>query len=82
MQLNIQVTRINKKKTKWGIRITEQSELPYTRWFLPEFKRYAMAVEVAGRMAQIYRLEGYEVALDTKTCRGKNAAYTAALIYP
>jgi hypothetical protein len=82
MQLNIQVTRINKKKTKWGIRITETTDLPYIRWFLPEFKHYSMAVEVAARMAQIYRLEGYEVVLDTKTCRGRNAAHTAALIYP
>jgi hypothetical protein len=82
MQLLIQVTRINKKRPKWGIRITEISELPYTRWFLPQFTSWSHASLIAESLANVYRMTGYEVALDTKTCRQKHLRYAAAYIYP
>jgi len=79
-QVNIKVLRVPKKKPKWSVRISTPDELGLVMSVcLPgEFQTWSDARSIANVLAIFYRKNGYDVALDTKTCRKPATAATQA----
>ena len=70
-QINIRVIRYSLKPVRWGVSLVHRHEYGIMdhHIVLPMFRKWRHASVVAETLALYYRLSGYEIALDTRTCR-------------
>lgn len=79
-QMIVRVRRYGKIRPTWGVGITEITSggTPLVTSLPGEFRTWRSASVIAETLAFRYRQSGYEVALDTMTCRKRATAATQA----
>jgi hypothetical protein len=74
-QVNVRIVRLDYKRPWWAVRVSEADVRARhagiaSACYLPgSFRTWKIAELVALNLAAAYRFSGYNVTLDTKTCR-------------
>lgn len=72
-QAMVKVLRFDKERPRWGVRALADGIAA----ILPgDFTSWQIAEQIAVRLADAYRRSGYDVALDTTTCKKRQKSGT------